>query len=101
MSHVEWLLRSSRRRELRPVIEDAIDALSPAFRAVFVLRAVEEMSTAEVAATLGIPEDSEDAAVPRSGDVAEDDDRPARRFRARGVPSRATALRPGRRARAR
>lgn len=45
-------------RELRPVIEGAIDALPPAFRTVFVMRAVEEMSTAEVAESLAIPEDT-------------------------------------------
>jgi RNA polymerase sigma-70 factor, ECF subfamily len=44
--------------ELRSVLEDAVDALPPAFRTVFVLRAVEEMSTVEVAAALGIPEDT-------------------------------------------
>ena len=43
--------------ELRPLIEAAIDGLPAAFRAVFVLRAVEEMSTTEVATALGIPED--------------------------------------------
>jgi RNA polymerase sigma-70 factor (ECF subfamily) len=45
-------------RELRVVLEDAVDALPPAFRAVFILRTVEEMSTAEVAAALEIPEDT-------------------------------------------
>lgn len=45
-------------RELRPVIEQAVESLPPAFRAVFVLRAVEELSTAEVAASLSIPEDT-------------------------------------------
>ena len=44
--------------ELRPLLEDAIDALPPAFRAVFVMRTVEEMSTAEVAHSLSIPEDT-------------------------------------------
>ena len=45
-------------RELRVVLEDAVDALPPAFRSVFILRTVEEMSTAEVAAALEIPEDT-------------------------------------------
>jgi len=45
-------------RELRAVLEEAVDDLPPAFRAVFVLRTVEEMSTAEVAAALSIPEDT-------------------------------------------
>ena len=45
-------------RELRSVLENAIDQLPPAFRTVFVMRAVEEMSTHEVAAALSIPEDT-------------------------------------------
>jgi RNA polymerase sigma-70 factor (ECF subfamily) len=45
-------------RELRSVLERAIDALPDDFRAVFVLRAVEEMSGAETAECLGIPEDT-------------------------------------------
>jgi RNA polymerase sigma-70 factor, ECF subfamily len=44
--------------ELRRVLEDAIDALPPAFRTVFVMRAVEDMSTADVAAALEVPEDT-------------------------------------------
>ncbi|WP_394838708.1 RNA polymerase sigma factor [Pendulispora rubella] len=45
-------------RELRGALEEAIDALPVAFRTVFVLRSVEEMSIADTAATLGIPEDT-------------------------------------------
>jgi RNA polymerase sigma-70 factor (ECF subfamily) len=41
--------------ELRRMLEDAIDALSDDFRAVFVLRAVEGMSVSETAAALSIP----------------------------------------------
>lgn len=41
-------------RELREEIERAIDALPDDFRAVFVLRAVEGLSVAETAASLGI-----------------------------------------------
>ncbi|MEM7122504.1 MAG: RNA polymerase sigma factor [Pseudomonadota bacterium] len=41
--------------ELRPLLEGAIDALPDHFRAVFVLRAVEGLSTAETAACLSIP----------------------------------------------
>lgn len=41
-------------RELRQMLEQAIDALPPSFRIVFVLRAVEGLSVAEVAAILGI-----------------------------------------------
>ena len=44
--------------ELRRVLESAIDELAPAFRTVFVMRAVEEMSTIETADALGIPEDT-------------------------------------------
>ena len=45
-------------RELRIVLERAIDALPDDFRAVFVLRAVEQMSGLETAECLGIPEDT-------------------------------------------
>jgi len=41
--------------ELRKVLEKQIDALPDAYRAVFMLRAVEEMSVEETAAVLGIP----------------------------------------------
>lgn len=44
------------RAETRRLIEKKIDALPDAFRTVFVLRALEEMSVEEVAACLGIPE---------------------------------------------
>lgn len=43
------------RIELRRAIEKAVDALPPAFRSVFVLRAIEQMSIEETAACLGIP----------------------------------------------
>lgn len=43
------------RSETRRLLEAAIDRLPEAFRAVFVLRGVEEMSVEEVAAALGIP----------------------------------------------
>jgi RNA polymerase sigma-70 factor (ECF subfamily) len=45
-------------RELRVVLERAIDALPDDFRAVFVLRAVEQMTGLETAECLGIPEDT-------------------------------------------
>jgi len=48
--------RLAERGELRRVLEAHIDELPEAFRSVFVLRAVEEMSVEEVAAVLGIPE---------------------------------------------
>ncbi len=44
------------RAELRRLIERRIDALPEAFRAVFVLRALEELPVEETAAALGIPE---------------------------------------------
>ena len=44
------------RGEMRVIIEAGIDKLPDAFRAVFVLRAVEEMSVEETAAALDIPE---------------------------------------------
>lgn len=44
------------RAETRRLIEDKINRLPDAFRAVFVLRAVEEMSVEETAVCLGIPE---------------------------------------------
>jgi RNA polymerase sigma-70 factor, ECF subfamily len=44
--------------ELRGVLERAIDTLPENFRTVFVLRAVEELSVAETAACLDIPEDT-------------------------------------------
>lgn len=42
------------RAELRHLLEDAIGALTPDFRAVFVLREIEECSIEETAAALGI-----------------------------------------------
>ena len=47
---------SARRAETRRLLEAKIDELPDAFRAVFVLRAVEELSVEETAAALGIPE---------------------------------------------
>jgi RNA polymerase sigma-70 factor (ECF subfamily) len=46
------------RQELRVMLEAAIDLLPPLYRAVFVLRDVEEMSGAEVAECLGITEET-------------------------------------------
>ena len=45
-------------QQLRAVLERAIDALPDDFRAVFVLRAVEQMSGAEAAICLDIPEET-------------------------------------------
>ena len=44
------------RAEVRSILERRIDELPTAFRAVFVMREVEEMSTQETAECLGIPE---------------------------------------------
>lgn len=48
--------RAALRAEVRALMEARIDALPEAFRTVFVLRAVEELSVDEVAAALGLPE---------------------------------------------
>jgi RNA polymerase sigma-70 factor (ECF subfamily) len=48
--------RAALRAEARDLIEKKIDALPEAFRTVFVLRALEEMTVEETAACLGIPE---------------------------------------------
>jgi RNA polymerase sigma-70 factor, ECF subfamily len=48
--------RAAQRAEARRLLEAKIDQLPDAFRTVFVLRAVEEMSVEEAAAALGIPE---------------------------------------------
>lgn len=42
------------REELRRILEDAIDALPPIFRTVFVLRDIDELSTEETAGVLNI-----------------------------------------------
>jgi RNA polymerase sigma-70 factor (ECF subfamily) len=47
--------RAIARREIRSAIEKAVDELPPYFRSVFMLRAVEQMSTEETASCLGIP----------------------------------------------
>lgn len=44
------------REETRRIVERRIDALPEAFRTVFVLRMVEEMTVEETAAALGVPE---------------------------------------------
>ncbi|MEO8407739.1 MAG: RNA polymerase sigma factor, partial [Oxalobacteraceae bacterium] len=48
--------RAAMRAQMRHLLEKKIDALPDAFRTVFVLRALEEMSGEEVAACLDIPE---------------------------------------------
>ena len=48
--------RAAMRAEARAMLERQIDALPDAFRAVFLLRAVEDMPVDEVAASLGLPE---------------------------------------------
>lgn len=44
------------RGEIRVLIERKLDTLPDAYRTIFMLRAVEEMSVSEVAETLGIPD---------------------------------------------
>jgi RNA polymerase sigma-70 factor, ECF subfamily len=46
------------RREIRRAIEAAVDALPAPFRAVFMLRAIEQLSIADTAAYLDIPEET-------------------------------------------
>ena len=46
------------RREIGRAIERAVDALPSAFRSVFVLRAIEQLSIGETAVSLGIPEET-------------------------------------------
>jgi RNA polymerase sigma-70 factor, ECF subfamily len=46
---------ASARQEIRRAIENAVDRLSPPFRAVFIMRAIEQMSITETADCLGIP----------------------------------------------
>ena len=48
--------RTAMRSELRALMETCIDALPEAFRTVFMLRAVEEMSVDEVSEALGLPQ---------------------------------------------
>jgi RNA polymerase sigma-70 factor (ECF subfamily) len=50
--------KSAGDRELLGVLEDAIDALPGVFRAVFVLRVLEEMSAVETGQALDIPEET-------------------------------------------
>jgi RNA polymerase sigma-70 factor (ECF subfamily) len=47
---------NAQRGEVRQLLESRIDALPDDYRAVFMLRAVEELSVEETAAALGIPE---------------------------------------------
>jgi RNA polymerase sigma-70 factor, ECF subfamily len=49
---------ASARQEIRRAIENAVDRLSPPFRAVFIMRAIEQMSITETADCLGIPGDT-------------------------------------------
>jgi RNA polymerase sigma-70 factor (ECF subfamily) len=48
--------RAALRAEMRRILETQIDRLPDAFRSVFVLREVEEMTVEEAAASLGIPQ---------------------------------------------
>lgn len=55
-SHAERPERAALRAETRRLLEAKIDALPETFRAVFVLRAIEELSVEETAAALGLRE---------------------------------------------
>ena len=55
-SPIEQPEQAAMRTEARRLLEKKIDALPDAFRTVFVLRALEEMSVEETAASLNIPE---------------------------------------------
>ena len=59
--------------EARVILERAIDSLPDSFRTVFVLRAVEEMSVAETAACLEIPEDTVKTRLHRARRLLRDD----------------------------
>ncbi len=48
--------RVAMRSEMRAMMETCIDALPEAFRTVFILRAVEEMSVDEVSEAMGLPQ---------------------------------------------
>jgi len=48
--------QDAQRAEMRRLLERRIDALPDDYRAVFVLRALDELSVEETAATLGVPE---------------------------------------------
>ncbi len=50
--------RQAQASELRAVLEGAIDALPSAYRSVFILREVEQLSTAETADCLAVSEDA-------------------------------------------
>lgn len=50
--------RGASQRELASIVEKAVDDLPAPFRAVFVMRAVEQMSVAEVAEVLELPPDT-------------------------------------------
>jgi RNA polymerase sigma-70 factor (ECF subfamily) len=56
MDHAEGPEQAAGRGELRRVLEARIDRLPDDFRAVFVLRALEELSVEDTAAALDIPE---------------------------------------------
>jgi RNA polymerase sigma-70 factor, ECF subfamily len=50
--------RNAANAEIRRVLECAIDELPVPFRTVFIMRAVEQMSTEETASCLGVPEET-------------------------------------------
>ena len=94
--------RQALAQELRGLLERAIDSLPNGMREVFVLREVEGLSTMEVAECLGVSEDvvktrlSRGRALLRQLLIEQNRGRDAR-----SVPLLSSALRPGRRQRAR
>jgi RNA polymerase sigma-70 factor (ECF subfamily) len=48
--------QAAARSEIRRILENAVDALPMEFRAVFMMRVVEQMSIEETASLLGIPQ---------------------------------------------
>lgn len=59
--------------ELRAALEQAVDALPPTFRTVFVMRAVEELSVTETAEALEIPEETVRTRLHRARGMLRDD----------------------------
>jgi RNA polymerase sigma-70 factor (ECF subfamily) len=82
------LEKSAADREILQGLEDAIDGLPGAFRAVFVLRAVEEMSVTEAAEVLDISEETVKTRLFRARSLLKD----ALGVRAQGAATQAFAF---------
>jgi RNA polymerase sigma-70 factor (ECF subfamily) len=59
--------------EMRALLDEAVDGLPIAFRTVFVMRAVEDMSVGETAEALGIPEETVRTRLHRARALLRDD----------------------------